>query len=225
MDRDGNNVPQGQHTSPEVAAPTVDTPYRVPAGGPEPSWTTTARPPAAIVGAAPLDEAAIPTSLAVVETALRRASDFRDLQRSYDRLLSAYFGLRRRVAGFQHDLNSVAHFASPFVQFVQHKYSVQADRLRQSQQQCAELRGALQERLDNANELFDLRSHLAYREHVHADAIASFEETIDDLNRCLAAASAARAQPTSGTHPQLQARLNAALAAHEAAVRDLDDAL
>ncbi|GMF22413.1 unnamed protein product [Phytophthora fragariaefolia] len=156
------------------------------------------------IGAAPLDEAAIRGSLAAVESALRRASEFQDLQRSYDRMLSSYFGLRRRVVEIQHDLDDAARLASPFVPFVQQKFSIHANKLQRSQQECAELRNALQERLDNAGDLADLRDHLAYRERVHADAVASFEQTIDDLNRRLAVAldaATANALGASGTDP------------------------
>ncbi|GMF48925.1 unnamed protein product [Phytophthora fragariaefolia] len=124
MDIDDDNVSQGHHTPPEVATPTVDTPCRVPASGPEPDHPRAATP------------------------------------------------------------------------------QLEGDPGPPPAASC----------------------HLTYREQLHADAIGSFDQTIDDLNRRLAAASAARAQPTSSTHPQLQARLYAVLAAHEAAVRDLGDA-
>ncbi|GMF47148.1 unnamed protein product [Phytophthora fragariaefolia] len=179
------------------------------------------------IGGAPLDEAAIRSSVAPVESALRRASVFQDLQHSYDRLLSSYFGLGRRVVELQHDPDNTARLASSFVQFVQQKFSIQANKLQRSQQKCDELRNALQERLHNAAELADLRDHLAYRERVHADAVVSFEQTIHDLNCQLAvalAAATANALGASGTDPQLQARLDAAIANQADTARDLEDA-
>ncbi|GMF20257.1 unnamed protein product [Phytophthora fragariaefolia] len=177
------------------------------------------------IGAAPMDGAAIRSSLAALKSALRRASEFQDLRRSYDCLLSSYFSFRRRVVELEHDVDYATRLSSPFVQFGQQKFSFEANKLRHSQQECAELRNTLQERLDNAGELADLRDHLAYRERVHADAVASFEQPIDDLNRRLAvalAAATANALGTPSTDPQLQARLVAAIA-NEAA-RDLDGA-
>ncbi|GMF58143.1 unnamed protein product [Phytophthora fragariaefolia] len=240
MDRAEPNVPQ-QSTAPQEAAPPVpdvsDT-TQAHAVGPDQSPVfvpllegTSGSPlpdpfPQVGIGAAPLDEAAIRSSLAAVESALRRASEFQDLQRSYDRLLSSYFGLRRRVVELQHDLDDAARLASPFAQYVQQKFSIQTNKLQRSQQECAELRNALQEQLDNAGELADLRDHLAYRERVHADAVASFEQTIDGLNRRLAvalAAATANALGASDTDPQLQA-LDAPIANQADTARDLEDA-
>ncbi|GMF41091.1 unnamed protein product [Phytophthora fragariaefolia] len=240
MDRTEPNVLQ-QSTAPQEATPSVSdvsdatqahefgpdrSPVFVPLLEDTPGSPFPDPLPQVGIEAAPLNDAAIRSSMATMESALRRASEFQDLQRSYDCLLSSYFGLHRRVVELQHDLDDAARLASPFVQFVQHKFSVQANKLQRSQQECAELRTALQERLDNTGELADLRDHLAYRERVHAGAVASFEQTIDDLNRRLAVALAAattNALGTSGTDPQLQARLDAAIANQAATARDLDD--
>ncbi|GMF29827.1 unnamed protein product [Phytophthora fragariaefolia] len=209
MDRAESNVPQ-QSNAPQEAAPPV----------PDVSDTTQAH----AVGP---DQSPVFVPLLEGTPGSPLPDPLPQSFKSYDRLLSSYFGLRRSVVEPQRDLDDSARLASPFVQFVQQKFSIQANKLQLSQQECAELRNALQERLDNACELADLRDHLAYRERVHADAVASFEQTIDDLNRRLAvvlAAATANALGASVTDPQLQARLDAAIANQADTARDLDDA-
>ncbi|GMF41621.1 unnamed protein product [Phytophthora fragariaefolia] len=214
MDRAEPNIPQ-QSTAPQEAAPPVldvsdatqahdfgsdRSPAFIPLLEGTPGSTLPDPLPQVGIGAAPLDEGAIRTSLAAVGSALRRASEFQDPQRSYDRLLSSYFRLRRHVVELQHDLDDAARLAPPFVQFVQHKFSVQANKLQRSQE------GTI---------------------WCTTNAMTSFEQTIDDLNRRLAvalAAATANALGASGTDPQLQARLDAAIANQAATARDLNEA-
>ncbi|KAL4176736.1 hypothetical protein KRP22_001677 [Phytophthora ramorum] len=182
----------------------------------------------------PLDQITIRRSLAAVEAALDRESEFQALQRSYNDLLQSYFALRQRVADLEHTIRSAAQSASPFVCFVQQKYDQLSHRLAQSILDLAETREALARRLDNATELTNLRDRMRLQDHVHAEAVADFQREIDDLERRLTAAlavasttSGGTALPPSGVNPttlQLQSQLNVAIAAQGLANRDLDQA-
>uniref|UniRef100_H3HAD2 Uncharacterized protein n=1 Tax=Phytophthora ramorum TaxID=164328 RepID=H3HAD2_PHYRM len=182
----------------------------------------------------PLDQITIRRSLAAVEAALDRESEFQALQRSYNDLLQSYFALRQRVADLEHTIRSAAQSASPFVCFVQQKYDQLSHRLAQSILDLAETREALARRLDNATELTNLRDRMRLQDHVHAEAVADFQREIDDLERRLTAAlavasttSGGTALSPSGVNPttlQLQSQLNVAIAAQGLANRDLDQA-
>ncbi|GMF45624.1 unnamed protein product [Phytophthora fragariaefolia] len=111
------------------------------------------------IGTAPLDEATIRSSMATVESALHRASEFQDLQRSYDRLLSSYFGLRRIVADTGRDLDDA--------------------------QESIKALEALQTAHENSNRDFwqqitNLRSRIAQTE---ADSAAVFTRVLDERDR------------------------------------------
>uniref|UniRef100_H3HAB5 Uncharacterized protein n=1 Tax=Phytophthora ramorum TaxID=164328 RepID=H3HAB5_PHYRM len=182
----------------------------------------------------PLDQITIRRSLAAVEAALDRESEFQALQRSYNDLLQSYFALRQRVADLEHTIRSAAQSASPFVCFVQQKYDQLSHRLAQSILDLAETREALAQRLDNATELTNLRDRMHLQDRVHAEAVADFQREIDDLERRLTAAlavasttSGGTALPPSGVNPttlQLQSQLNVAIADQGLANRDLDQA-
>ncbi|KAL4145525.1 hypothetical protein PRNP1_013192 [Phytophthora ramorum] len=235
--------PQQRATTsdPSIAVPTAhDATATVPAASPRPVQRIEGQPgalpvePLPQVGSSlpPLDQTTIRRSLAAVEAALDRESEFHALQRSNNDLLQSYFALRQRVADLEHTIRSAAQSASPFVCFVQQKYDQLSHCLAQSTLDLAETREALAQRLDNATELTNLRDRMRLQDRVHAEAVADFQKEIDDLERRLTAALAVAsttsgdpALPLPGVNPntlQLQSQLNVAIAAQGLANRDLN---
>jgi predicted nucleic acid-binding Zn-ribbon protein len=159
----------------------------------------------------------------------------RDRQRDYSESLQSHAVLRHRVAELERELAEFASSAAPFVAFAQERYDLLQHRLVESERTAHDRRQALEERLDNAREVEDMRDRLRFERGVHQDATASFQARIADPERELARirahprhSSASVANSAGAPDPEVQrlhSERDSASAALLVARRELEEAL
>jgi chromosome segregation ATPase len=171
--------------------------------------------------------------LTAIEAALDQEGAFQELQRDYSESLQTIAALRHRVTELQREFAELAASAAPFVTFVQDRYNILHHRLAESERVAHDRRRALEERLDNAQEVQDMRARLRYERGVHLDAVAAFQTQITDLERELTRARAhaqrasAAASSTGGSDrdvQRLRSELNTVSAALLVARREANGA-
>ncbi|KAE9009525.1 hypothetical protein PR001_g16418 [Phytophthora rubi] len=144
----------------------------------------------------PLDRSAVRASTSQLTGILEHVTALAALESDHEELQGQFRALQGRVGVLEEELTSAYENAAPFVAHCQHAYDMLSGQLQASQLECAEMRSALAQRLENSEEIKDVQQSLDLEKQMRAEETQWFHDQIADFEATLVSARAASNHPS-----------------------------
>ncbi|GMF30046.1 unnamed protein product [Phytophthora fragariaefolia] len=129
----------------------------------------------------PLDRAAVRASISHLTGILEHVTALAALESDHEELQGRFRALQSRVGVLEEELASAYVNAAPFVAHCQRAYDILLCQWQASQLECAEMRSALSQRLDNSGKIKDVQKSLDLEKQMRAEETQWFHDQIADF--------------------------------------------
>ncbi|GMF48994.1 unnamed protein product [Phytophthora fragariaefolia] len=154
----------------------------------------------------PLDRAAVRASISHLTGILEHVTALAALESDHEELQGRFWALQNRVGVLEEELASAYANAAPFVAHCQHAYDILSGQWQASQLECAEMRSALAQRLDNSGKVKDVQQSIDLEKQIRADETQWLHDQIADFEAKLVSARVASKHPAVSDKALHQAR-------------------